>query len=462
MTNTCNSSNTTSCTKGYFCPSNVSAVDTACLVCKSQCATCTGDTAEAATCLTCADGQYLSRGTCANCDSKCATCTGSGDSACQTCNNENVLNGSSCTACTTSQTTACTCSNAKNCSLCDFTMTKCSICINDYDPIGTTPCEKCQPKFFEDTSATPNKCTACPANCTICSSDSVCTACEDGFSLETNNCVACKEANCKTCSASKDKCTACKTGFIMENQKCLACPSDCANCEGDKTTCKICKDGFLMQDGTCTKCDGNMTEKCTCGDAVNCVTCSRGDSKVCGDCIPGYNKGTERTCTICIDGYLMVGMVCKKCSEKCETCSKGVDLCDTCMTGYQMTINQTCQADCNPVQTDGQACVGTGTTACGNEAQITECKCTDAKNCLTCGTDKAKCGSCLQGYKFESNACKTCEDGVVKIGDFCFIPRKEAGNLSGGAVTGIVIAVLVVVGAVGGGLAYYFIKKGKK
>ncbi|KAH0575893.1 Cysteine-rich membrane protein 1 [Spironucleus salmonicida] len=127
-----------------------------------------------------------------------------------------------------------------------------------------------------------------------------------------------------------------------------------------------------------------------------------------------------------------------------------------------MTINQTCQAECSPTLSEGQACVSTAATACGGEIQITECKCADAKNCLTCATDNTKCASCLSGYKFESDKCETCEDGYAKTGDFCFATGKESGNLSGGAVTGIVIAVLVVVGAVGGGLAYYFIKKAKK
>eukprot|EP00702_Spironucleus_salmonicida_P001567 EST42858.1 Cysteine-rich membrane protein 1 [Spironucleus salmonicida] len=274
----------------------------------------------------------------------------------------------------------------------------------------------------------------------------------------------CKDCtgSCATCKEAVDKCTTCKSGFILAGDKCEACPKDCANCDDDKAICKLCNDNFFTEDNTCTKCDGNTTKQCKCGEAVNCATCEASNKEKCETCITGYKNGIDDTCSTCNDGYLMVKMICTKCESNCATCHESLEKCDTCANSYTMSINQTCEKNCSTALVNGNACIGTDSSACGSKGQITECKCANAKNCLICNDSNTTCGSCLPGYKFESDKCEKCEDGYSKTGDFCFIPRKEAGNLSGGAVTGIVISVLVVVGAVGGGLAYYFIKKGKK
>ncbi|KAH0576029.1 Cysteine-rich membrane protein 1 [Spironucleus salmonicida] len=417
---------------------------------------------------------------CTACSANCTVC--SSNSICTACDDGFSIINKQCVACTINQATACTCQTAKNCSTCDNDTSKCKTCITNFDPSITTPCENCVAGFFKDTTSGTDTCTACSVNCTTCSSSSICTACNDGFSVQNDKCekkctktdgncttnqicdIICKDCtgNCATCEGTIEKCTTCKAGFGLENQQCLACQSGCANCADDKNICKVCKDGFLAKEGICTACDGKKTEKCTCGEAVNCATCDTSDQPKCGHCIIGYQKADDDSCSVCSDGYLMIKMVCTKCESNCATCSKSLDKCDTCANQHTMSIKYTCEKNCSTVLEDGNACIGTESAACGSEGQITECKCSGAKNCLTCNASKTKCGSCLSGYKLEADECKNCEDGAVKIGDYCFAPRKESGNLSGGAVAGIVIAVLVVVGAVGGGIAYYFIKKGKK
>ncbi|KAH0575854.1 Cysteine-rich membrane protein 1 [Spironucleus salmonicida] len=483
--------NCTNCSKGY------ALVGTSCRHCTARnCDNCDG---QLNTCKKCNSGFRLQGTACQPCAvTNCSNCAASKDT-CELCKNNYSLSNNTCTACAENLNQQCQCGMAENCTTCGAS--------------NSGVCGSCLPGFFKGTDAGSDTCTACSANCINCTSNSVCTSCANGFFLKGGKCVVCDDANCKTCPGKKDTCTVCKDGFsILENKcikqcssrvecksnqicdtickdctgncatckgsvatcltcessfildggKCSSCPNNCVNCDGDKNYCKICKDGFFNQDGTCTECDGKNSEKCTCGEAVNCATCEASNKSKCGTCIIGYKKADDGTCQICDDGYLMMGIVCEKCNDTCATCSKGVDVCDTCQVGHQITIHQTCQTDCGTVLAEGNACIGDSAATCGDKVQTTECKCTNAKNCLICNHNNTKCGSCLPGYKFESDECQKCDDGAEQTGAFCFSTRKEYVSLSGGTVTKIVIAVLVVAGGAGGVLTYYFIKKAKK
>ncbi|KAH0576095.1 Cysteine-rich membrane protein 2 [Spironucleus salmonicida] len=479
-----------------------------------NCATC--DAKNSNVCETCLPGFFkgnnLETDTCKACNEKCATCTQ--ENTCSSCKNGHVLTGNTCVSCTNTQATVCICTAAKNCQTCDSTdMGKCKTCINNFDPDGSTPCQNCLPGFFKSADSGNDTCTVCPVNCTTCTSGSVCTACKDGFSIENKNCVVCTDANCKTCPSNKDTCTVCKDGFsvqnnkcvkqcssstecrsnqicdtickdctgncaicqdtvdtcltcefgfTLENDKCSACPNNCANCEGDKNNCKICKEGFFAKDNTCTKCDGNNTEQCRCGEAVNCATCDSSNKGKCGNCITGYKKADNETCSACADDYLMVGIACVKCNNNCATCSKTIKKCDTCANSHTMSINQTCEKDCKSTLTDGKACTADSIVECGASNQITACKCSNAANCFKChNKDKGKCESCMKGYKLENQQCTTCLEGATAVGTLCFLQGDTPNtNISSGTVAGIVIAVLAVVGGVAGGV-FWYMKKSK-
>ena len=133
------------------------------------------------------------------------------------------------------------------------------------------------------------------ANCFDCSpSSAVCRTCRSGFDLINNICVdqsSCTVANCRTCSSS--------------------------------TVCSICQNGYsLSATSTCSQivCSGGQfidpdTNTCTCGPKsafVNgaCVTCTDNNCMVC----------SNSACTSCVRGFYPSGTSCVRCGSNCEVC----------------------------------------------------------------------------------------------------------------------------------------------
>ncbi|KAH0571879.1 Cysteine-rich membrane protein 1 [Spironucleus salmonicida] len=351
-------------------------------------------------------------------------------------------------------------SMSQDCAKC--TVAGCKTCTKD--ALGT--CTECLPRFILDGSA----CSACSAGCGTCTSSTVCTNCDDGFMLKDSACTACS-SNCQTCTGA-DVCTNCDDGFGLARGACKACPANCKQCDAGET-CSACYDGFVIKGTKCDKDECDAETPCKAG-------------KFCS--------------------MLAIGNRCTDCSGDCANCSSATQ-CTTCKNTHEMNTDQTCTTICAGLKVN-QTCLNSAAADCGAVGQQTACNCgVTTKNCLACpvvpvpepGTctdvlctcaddDKGvctgcidstnydfadakckpkaptACGTCLPGYVLKENKCEDCAPGYSKVGTFCFLPVQESSSnkLSGGAVAGIVIAVLVVAGAVGGGLAFYFIKKGKK
>eukprot|EP00702_Spironucleus_salmonicida_P007187 EST48478.1 Cysteine-rich membrane protein 1 [Spironucleus salmonicida] len=192
-------------------------------------------------------------------------------------------------------------------------------------------------------------------------------------------------------------------------------------------------------------------------------------------------KCTRHTdCSHANKGYCdKTSKTCKPCQANCIAC-QSADLCNSCEpTTHVTTIAGECTPKCVSLK-NNEFCDNGTAKSCTNDA-TSPCHCTNNINCGTCETGiMPKCATCLTGMKLDDNSrCADCMTGYIKITARCWLvgtdpnipvnpmdpvdPEVPTSNkLGGGAITGIVIGAVVVVGAVAGGLAYYFIKRGKK
>ncbi|KAH0573108.1 Cysteine-rich membrane protein 1 [Spironucleus salmonicida] len=188
---------------------------------------------------------------------------------------------------------------------------------------------------------------------------------------------------------------------------------------------------------------------------------------------------------------------CQPCQANCIVCQSAAS-CNSCEPTTHVT---TTTGQCTPICKDliqDQFC-GEGEAKTCTDFTTSSCKCGNRSNCKTCkDSGLPTCATCLTGMKMDRDGrCLDCAQGFTLITGMCWKvgsdpdipddpvdpnvpvppvdpnvpvppeqpvdPEAPASNkLGGGAVTGIVVGVVLVVGAVAGGLAYYFIKKGKK
>ena len=162
---------------------------------------------------------------------------------------------------------------------------------------------------------------------------------------------------------------------------------------------------------------------------------------------------TGGTCQAAAPGYKVDGGTLVTCSEGCKTCTSSSS-CNTCADGYvKIGSAQTC----------------------------TKCH----TSCLTCETSASTCTACASGYyKVDSGStCTSCEadnGSVTGIKDcascaapsdstgtvLCYLMKDSAAggsdpNLSSGAIAGISVAVIAVVGGLVGFLCWWFVCRGK-
>ena len=286
----------------------------------------------------------------------------------------------------------------------------CATCAAPSKAPGVATCSKCATGALYTPSEGATSCLAtCPEGYfehTASDTKKTCQSCS-GKNADLNP-AATGVTGCVKCTYDNTKvtCTKCETGKYLKTA-------------GDSTSCveaSQCGSGFFP------KTDDKAGNKC-----VPCGEAGSGGINNCAECTaPGEGK-TKPTCTKCTDKYL-------------KTAADGTT---TCVEQGE------CTSDSFPVENTsaGNKCLscgdaqGAADTAGGIWKGVTGCaKCTKPAT----ANSPATCSECGSGYKLEGEAC---------------VPAGT--NLSTGAIAGISVAAVVVVGGLVGFLCWWFICRGK-
>ncbi|KAL4442386.1 hypothetical protein ABPG74_005727, partial [Tetrahymena malaccensis] len=338
-----------------------------------------------------------------------------------------------------------------NCSVCSSTQANsCLQCYSGYQ-LTSSKCSQCPIGYYLDTS----NCVKCSFNCSTCTNQSTCTACnpynplinqtapscgcKDGYYLDFINqiCQKC-HASCSTCSGPYNyQCLTCSTSvayssvinattglcdcqagyFKTSEGTCSLCSQYCASCENSSTQCTSCSAAqkrILNSNAQCVCQNGyaedSASTTCLQCTATKCASCSKANLGQCTSCI--IQNGIQlvlngNNCT-CPQGYHDDGTNCVQCHYTCNTCSgQYQNQCLTCNYSMIKQADNTCKCavgnyflngKCNPCSSicDSSGCIF------------------DANICIACGTNSYMIGTspgkcyCNNQYYFDGNACQAC------------------------------------------------------
>ncbi|EFO61243.1 VSP [Giardia lamblia P15] len=402
--------------------------------------------------------------------------------------------------------------NGKTCKTCASAGTiDCTTCEKGVD--GIVVCKTCETEQKTKFGLGKKSCVeACPENSTESDEEGkkVCK-CNTDFkpSEDFTKCIvdsACKTPYCKTCS--NDVCTMCASGYYLtptsqcisdcttikgyygdsRDKKCKGCNSECTECVGAANTqCSACRAGKMLQytkpntpieGGTCV-------DQCTVSsEAAGCETCGAkiGGTDYCSKCkeeqvpingVCAENSAASRAnictsnnnggCTGCADGYFLFANGCYKIGQQPgkQICAQanGSGECQKCANGLQAQGGDCSAYMCHPTcatcsaanQENKCTTCATGYYKTTQEGACTSCESdsngvTGVRNCLNCAPPSTGSGSVL------------CY--LMKGGDSTGGSTNRSG-LSTGAIAGIAVAAIVVVGGLVGFLCWWFLCRGK-
>ncbi|ESU37618.1 Variant-specific surface protein [Giardia duodenalis] len=315
--------------------------------------------------------------------------------------------------------------NTPNCKACDNPKTDSEICTECNDGNYLTPTKQCTQScgtignYYNGNKA----CEPCDPSCAACTTTgpAKCTACPPGKMLKYTNddpnqggsCVdECKPqsgaSGCETCGATiggTRYCSKCSTSTeVPVNGVCTADNARAPVCskKDNQGGCATCASGYFRQDNGCYKTDRQP------GIQI-CTLASQGDKcETCANSLPPSAAG-----------------VCPSCDSACKTCTSAnnANTCSSCVVGYYQV---------------GTKCVRCDTNDPNGNKPIT-----GVRDCVSCAPPAGGDGGSVLCY-------------LMKDGD-----STNKSGLSTGAIAGISVAVIVVVGGLVGFLCWWFLCRGK-
>ena len=314
-----------------------------------------------------------------------------------------------------------------------------------------------------------------------------CTACKTGNGLFKNpnnaptlgsECILCSDAtgdgttkgveNCQTCtapgSAGAATCSACQVGYVKDANAnvCKPCGTGCSTCSADNTDqCTACLEGKYLNGNACI--DGT-------GD-----TCGQGKyaDPTTNECKSCATETSISECTACTYSSSLQKPVCSACGGSkplLKTAADGTTTCETnCGDGYfQHTATsgdlKTCQS-CATGTNDAPAVSGIQNCAsCTYTSNTLKCTaCGEGKKPNKEGTGCFDCGISGCAYCSGTGKCEECASGFTLSEDKtkCASSSANRSGLSTGAIAGISVAAVVVVGGLVGFLCWWFLCRGK-
>ncbi|ESU35102.1 Variant-specific surface protein [Giardia duodenalis] len=311
------------------------------------------------------------------------------------------------------------------------------------------------------------------------------------LSGETESTVVCSECTDKRLTPSGNAClNNCPAGTYADNingvSVCASCHATCAECNGnaDAASCTACYPGYSLLYGSGTA--GTCVKECTGAFGANCAD---------GQCTA--DVGGAKYCAQCKDGYAPIDGICTvvAAAGRANVCTAAGGKCTAC-TGDYALVSGGCYGVAKLL---GKAVCTTANNgkctmcAANNQAPVQE-KCPEcSEGCAKCNDSNA-CTECLPGYyKDKGSACISCSKDSTPITGVpncvscapptggnggpvtCYIKTdgtNDGGNdnnsgstnksgLSTGAIAGISVAAIVVVGGLVGFLCWWFICRGK-
>ncbi|ESU44790.1 Variant-specific surface protein, partial [Giardia duodenalis] len=392
---------------------------------KEGCMTCTKSSGQAPVCSACLSG-YTGTDTCTKCADNCATCSeANNENRCLTC-----MTGYFPVDATDSQGKRCVpCDDAasgiEGCATCSFSGSlACSSCKPNYKQSGPADSVICT-KACEDPTACGGTAGACNAIVISASGEMTyyCSLCGDSTKIPIDGKCVDKNTNANSNTCDRGVCTQCADGYFLYMGGCYNTQATPGN-----LMCKTAEGGFCTAaaNNRYFKIPGASNQQQSVLACENPVGTTVGDSAYVGveDCAactapseaPSGAMAPAR-CTACSSSNKkpsLLGSGCFTCAmDGCSHCSAD-GVCEACTSAEQRP------------STDGKQCIACNISGC------TRC------------SEASKCSQCSDGYRLEGDTC-------VSTGP----------NLSTGAIAGISVAAVVVVGGLVGFLCWWFVCRGK-